>query len=337
MKSILITGGAGFIGSNFVKYFLKKYTNYKIINLDKLTYAGNLNNLSEVKNSENYHFIQGDICDKNLVENIFQQFDIQGVIHFAAESHVDNSISNPDDFVKTNVFGTYNLLEAAKNHWLSNSYEIKKGYEQCRFHHISTDEVYGSISVGAFTEESPFAPNSPYSATKASSDMMVRAYHKTYGLNCVTTNSSNNYGENQHPEKLIPVIIQKAISGEKIPIYGNGKNVRDWIYVLDHCRAIDQVFHKGKSGETYNIGAENEWDNLSVAELICEILDEKIPLANQKSYKEQIHFVKDRAGHDQRYAVDCKKIKREIGWEAEQNFREGISKTINHYINIFKK
>lgn len=337
MKSILITGGAGFIGSNFIKYFIKKYKNYKLINIDKLTYAGNLKNLSEVKNSNNYHFIQGDICDKTLIENIFQTFDIQGVIHFAAESHVDNSISNPDDFIKTNVFGTYNLLEAAKNHWLSSDYTPKKGYESCRFHHISTDEVYGSTSHGFFTEDTPYAPNSPYSATKASSDMLVRAYHKTYGLNCVTTNSSNNYGENQHTEKLIPVIIQKAISGKKIPIYGNGKNIRDWIYVIDHCKAIDEVFHKGKSGETYNIGANNEWDNLSIAELICDFLDKKIPLTNQKSYKEQICFVKDRAGHDQRYAVDCQKIKNEIGWKAEQNFNEGILKTINWYLDFFKK
>ncbi len=323
-KSILITGGAGFIGSNFVPYFLDNHPEFELINLDKLTYAGNLQNLSEVERNSRYKFIHGDICDRSLVEKIFSDFDIHGVIHFAAESHVDNSISGPGEFIKTNVNGTFTILDVARLSWKGKDY---------RFHHISTDEVYGTLGeTGLFTEQTPYAPNSPYSASKASSDMIVRAYHHTYGMNVVTTNCSNNYGPKQHNEKLIPTIIRNALAERPLPIYGDGKNIRDWLYVLDHCKGIDLVFTKGKAGETYNIGGRNERNNLQIVDRITSILDEKRPRKNGKSYKELLTFVPDRPGHDRRYAIDASKIEKELGWRAEENFDTGIEKTVNWYL-----
>jgi len=324
MKNILVTGGAGFIGSNFVPYFLEKYPEYSLINLDKLTYAGNLINLQEVASNPRYKFIQGDICDRTLLEKIFVDQEIHGVIHFAAESHVDNSISGPGEFIRTNVVGTFTLIDVARLSW--------KGTPN-RFHHISTDEVYGTLGeTGLFTETTPYAPNSPYSASKASSDMIVRSYHHTYGMNVVTTNCSNNYGPKQHNEKLIPTIIRKALAGDKIPVYGDGKNIRDWLYVEDHCTGIDLAFHKGKAGETYNIGGRNEKINIDIVKEICSILDEKKPRSDKKSYLEQIAFVTDRPGHDRRYAIDATKIENELGWKAKENFQTGIQRTINWYL-----
>lgn len=335
MKAILITGGAGFIGANFIPYFLEKNKEYQVVNLDLLTYAGDISNLSEIENNTRYTFVEGDICDRNLVEELFKQYCFKGVIHFAAESHVDNSIKNPDAFVKTNVFGTFNLLDIAKNYWMESPNNFKKGFETARFHHISTDEVYGTLGeTGLFTEQTSYAPNSPYSASKASSDFMVRSYFHTYGMNVVTTNCSNNYGPKQHDEKLIPTIIRKAISGEKIPIYGDGKNIRDWLYVLDHCKGIEMVFKKGQTGETYNIGGKNERNNLYIVDLICGVLDTIIP--KQKSYKEQISFVKDRPGHDFRYAIDASKIENQLGWKADENFETGIQKTIEWYLKKYQ-
>jgi len=334
MKSILVTGCAGFIGSNFVPYFLEKYAEYKIINLDLLTYAGDLENLKEIENHSNYTFIKGDIRDRELVEKIFDDYDIHGVIHFAAESHVDNSIKNPGVFIETNVNGTYTLVDVAKNYWMEKPFTYKQKYKNCRFHHISTDEVYGTLGEeGLFSEATPYAPNSPYSASKASSDMIVRSYHHTFGLNTVITNCSNNYGPKQHDEKLIPTIIRKALANEPIPIYGDGKNIRDWLYVLDHCTGIDIAYHDGKSGETYNIGGRNERDNLYIVAKICEILDRVKP--SEKSYKELITFVDDRAGHDRRYAIDATKIEDELGWKADENFESGILKTIEWYLDKY--
>jgi len=332
-ETILITGGAGFIGSNFVPYFCQKYPEYNIINLDKLTYAGNLDNLKECATMKNYRFVQGDICDEQLVEKIFSENDIRGVIHFAAESHVDNSIKGPRAFVNTNIVGTFNLLEAARKQWMEAPNKVKQGYENCRFHHISTDEVYGALgNEGMFKETTPYAPNSPYSASKASSDFLVRAYHHTFGLNVTTSNCSNNYGPKQHHEKLIPHIIEKALSGEPLPIYGKGENVRDWLYVLDHCKAIDLIFHKGKAGETYNVGGHNERNNITIVKTICAILDERKPRADGKSYAEQMTFVQDRAGHDFRYAIDATKLETELGWKASENFDTGIVKTVEWYV-----
>ncbi|WNY99533.1 dTDP-glucose 4 [Sulfurospirillum sp. 'SP'] len=335
-KHILVTGCAGFIGSNFVPYFLEQHPDYHLVNLDLLTYAGNLDNLSEVENSERYTFVQGDICDRALVESIFEDYDIRGVIHFAAESHVDNSIKNPGVFIETNVNGTFTLIDVAYKYWMEKPFVLLEGYEECRFHHISTDEVYGTLgATGLFTESTCYAPNSPYSASKAGSDMIVRAYHHTYGMNTVITNCSNNYGPKQHDEKLIPTIIRKAMSHQKIPIYGDGKNIRDWLYVLDHCKGIDLVYHEGNSGETYNIGGRNERDNLYIANKICEILDTLKP--KKTSYKELITFVEDRAGHDRRYAIDATKIETKLGWEAEENFESGILKTIAWYLEKYTK
>jgi dTDP-glucose 4,6-dehydratase len=332
LKTILITGGAGFIGSNFIEYFIEKYKEYFIVNLDKLTYAGSLDNLRNVEGHPRYRFIRGDICNRELVEYIFKEFDVRGVIHFAAESHVDNSIKLPDIFIRTNVHGTFTLVDVAKNYWMDKPFVLKDKYSDCRFHHISTDEVYGSLgSEGFFSETTSYAPNSPYSASKAASDMIVRSYHHTYGLNTVITNCSNNYGPKQHDEKLIPTIILKALSQETIPIYGDGKNIRDWLYVLDHCQGIDLAFHKGRSGETYNIGGKNEQDNLCIATKICEMLDEIKPGSNV-SYKSLIRFVEDRPGHDRRYAIDANKIENDLGWKAEENFESGIRKTINWYL-----
>lgn len=333
MKSILVTGGAGFIGSNFIRYFLDKYINYRIINIDKLTYAGNLENLKDCSNNSRYTFVKGDICNRNLIQRLFEEFDIRGVIHFAAESHVDNSIKNPKEFIQTNIEGTFVLLDAAFHHWMTSPNILRPGYEDCRFHHISTDEVYGSLGKdGLFREDTPYSPNSPYSASKASSDFIVRAYHHTYGLNVTTSNCSNNYGPNQHREKLIPHMINKAINGEKLPIYGNGQNIRDWLYVLDHCKAIDLIFHSGRTGETYNVGGRNEKTNLHIVNTICDLLDKLKPRLDGRSYSEQISFVKDRAGHDLRYAIDASKIENELGWKAEETFETGIRKTVEWYL-----
>ena len=335
MKAILITGGAGFIGSNFIPYFLEQHENYHVINLDKLTYAGNVSNLKSLENKQRYTFIKGDICDRNLVEKTFEKYTIKGVIHFAAESHVDNSIKNPGAFIQTNIVGTFNVLDVAKQHWMEAPNTCKKGFENARFHHISTDEVYGTLGeTGLFKEDTPYAPNSPYSASKASSDFIVRSYFHTYGMNVITTNCSNNYGPKQHDEKLIPTIIRKALSGENIPIYGDGKNTRDWLYVLDHCKGIDLVYEQGTSGETYNIGGKNEQNNMYIANKICALLDEIQP--QETSYKEQITFVSDRPGHDLRYAIDATKIAVELSWKADENFESGIKKTIEWYLDKYK-
>lgn len=332
-KSILITGGAGFIGSNFVHHFNKKYQDYFVVNLDKLTYAGDLKNLAGLAN-ENYKFIQGDICDHELVLNLFNEYKFSAVIHFAAESHVDNSITGPSEFVRTNINGTFVLLDIARNYWMNSPFEYKPEFKVARFHHISTDEVYGTLGeTGYFTEETPYAPNSPYSASKASSDMLVRSFYHTYGMNVVTTNCSNNYGPRQHSEKLIPTIMRKALAGQKIPIYGDGKNIRDWLFVFDHCTAIDEVFHKGIAGETYNVGGDAEMTNLEVVHTICARLDEIRPLQNGKMYSSLIEFVKDRHGHDRRYAIDATKLKSAFSWKPSVNFKEGIEETINWYLH----
>lgn len=331
-KSILVTGGAGFIGSNFVPYFAKKYPEYRIFNLDKLTYAANLDNLAECRDMPNYKFIQGDICDANLVDAIFQDCDIRGVIHFAAESHVDNSITGPRAFINTNVMGTTNLLESARVHWMDAPHRVKPGHESDRFHHISTDEVYGALgSTGLFTETTPYDPSSPYSASKAASDHLVSAWHRTFGLNTTISNCSNNYGPKQHPEKLIPKIIQNCVNWQPIPIYGRGENVRDWLYVLDHARAIDLIFHNGRGGQTYNIGGHNERTNMQIVNTICAIMDKKLPRQSGK-YSDLITFVADRPGHDLRYAIDASKLERELGWRANETFDRGIVKTVDWYL-----
>lgn len=332
MKSILVTGGAGFIGSNFIPYFAKKYPYYHILNLDKLTYAGSLDNLRECEFMTNYTFIQGDICDEKLVQSLFEKHDVCGVIHFAAESHVDNSIKGPRAFMETNVMGTFNLIENARRYWMNSPGQYRSGYESCRFHHISTDEVYGTLGeTGHFTEMTPYAPNSPYSASKASSDFIVRAYNHTYGMNVTASNCSNNYGPKQHNEKLIPTVIRKCLVEEPIPVYGNGQNVRDWLYVLDHCKAIDLIYHQGRSGETYNIGGHNERNNLQIVHSVCRILDEKRP-RKEGRYADLISFVADRPGHDLRYAIDATKLTEELGWKADENFESGIVKTVEWYL-----
>ncbi len=333
LKAILVTGGAGFIGSNFVPYFAEKYPEYHVINLDKLTYAGNLDNVKECENMPNYTFVQGDICDRALIEKLFKEYDIRGVIHFAAESHVDNSIKNPMAFIQTNIEGTFTLVDVAYHHWMDAPNKVKAGYEECRFHHISTDEVYGALGAeGYFTETTPYAPNSPYSASKASSDFIIRAYRHTFGMNVTTSNCSNNYGPKQHHEKLIPHIIEKALALQPLPIYGKGENVRDWLYVLDHCKAIDLIFHKGKAGETYNIGGHNERNNITIVKTICAILDNERPRADGKKYADLITFVADRAGHDFRYAIDANKLETELGWKADETFDTGIVKTVEWYL-----
>jgi len=333
MKKILVTGGAGFIGANFVPYFIENNPEYHLVNLDLLTYAGNLENVSEVENHPRYTFIQGDICDRNFIEALFQKFQFHDVIHFAAESHVDNSISGPEAFIKTNVLGTFNLLDTARKLWMLAPNQYNTGFENSRFHHVSTDEVYGTLGeTGLFEETTPYAPNSPYSASKAGSDMIVRSYFHTYGMNVVTTNCSNNYGPKQHDEKLIPTIIRKAILGENIPVYGDGKNVRDWLYVLDHCKGIELAFKKGKAGETYNIGGRNERNNLYIVDTVCTILNTLQPKSTG-TYQDQITFVKDRAGHDLRYAIDAGKIERELGWTPSESFESGLRKTVLWYLN----
>lgn len=336
MKHILVTGGAGFIGSNFVPYFVENNSDYHLVNLDVLTYAGNLDNVKEVENHPRYTFVKGDICDSNFIKELFDKFQFHDVIHFAAESHVDNSISGPEAFIKTNVLGTFNLLDTARKLWMSAPNQYNEGFKNARFHHVSTDEVYGTLGeTGLFHETTPYAPNSPYSASKAGSDLIVRSYFHTYGMNVVTTNCSNNYGPKQHDEKLIPTIIRKALQGENIPIYGDGKNVRDWLYVLDHCKGIELAFKKGLSGETYNIGGRNERTNLYIVDTVCNILNELKPKATG-NYQDQITFVKDRPGHDLRYAIDATKIETELGWKADENFETGIKKTIEWYLNKFK-
>ncbi len=333
---LLITGGAGFIGANFISYFLKKNSNYEVINIDKLTYAGNLANVAHLNTNPRYSFVKGDICDKALLNTLFSENKIEGIIHFAAESHVDNSINDPGIFVETNVKGTYALLEVARMHWMEAPNKYKIGFEHTRFHHISTDEVYGSLGKeGFFTEKTPYAPNSPYSATKAASDFLVRSYHHTYGMNVVTTNCSNNYGPFQNDEKLIPTIIRKALKQEAIPIYGDGSNVRDWLYVEDHCIGLDLIFKKGISGETYNIGGNNERTNLEIAQTICKILDAEVPL-KQKSYLDLITFVTDRPGHDFRYAIDASKVEQAIGWKPKESLETGLRKTIKWYLEKYK-
>lgn len=335
MKTILVTGGAGFIGSNFIPYFISSHPDYKIVNLDALTYAGNLDNLKEVQENSRYTFVKGNICDRPLVESLFKEYNFNGVIHFAAESHVDNSISGPEAFILTNINGTFTLLDVARKSWMIAPHEFKPGSSSNRFLHVSTDEVYGTLGKeGLFKETTAYAPNSPYSASKASSDMLVRSYHHTYGLNVVTTNCSNNYGPKQHSEKLIPTIIRKAINGQPIPIYGDGMNVRDWLFVLDHAKGIDLAFHSGTDGETYNIGGRNERTNNQIVNTICEILDKRKPLSRGKTYKDQITYVQDRAGHDVRYAIDASKIENELGWSAEENFESGILRTIDWYLAL---
>jgi dTDP-glucose 4,6-dehydratase len=325
MKNILITGGAGFIGSHVVRQFVTKYPNYTIYNLDALTYAGNLENIKDIENAPNYQFIKGDIVDENFINTLFETYKFDGILHLAAESHVDRSISDPLSFVKTNVIGTMNLLNAAKNIWKDNS-------EGKRFYHISTDEVYGSLGEsGLFTETTSYAPNSPYSASKASSDHFVRAYGETYGLPYVITNCSNNYGPFHFPEKLIPLFINNIINNKPLPVYGDGNYTRDWLFVKDHAVAIDLVFHEGKNHETYNIGGFNEWKNIDLVKLLCSKMDEKLGRTEGESSK-LITYVKDRPGHDLRYAIDASKINNELGWKPSVTFEEGLEQTINWYL-----
>ncbi len=336
MNYVLITGGAGFIGSNYINLFIED-ENIHIVNLDKLTYAGNLENI-RIPDHENYTFIHGDICDKELVRELFEKYRFRTVLNFAAESHVDNSIMDPSAFVETNISGTFNLLQNAYKLWMEKPFVLKEDFTAAKFLHVSTDEVYGTLGEeGLFTEETPYAPNSPYSASKASSDFLVRSYFHTYGLPVLTTNCSNNYGPNQHDEKLIPTIIRTALEQQPIPIYGDGKNVRDWLYVTDHCKGIKLVLDKGKFGETYNIGGKNERENIYIAQKICEVLDRLKPLDNKQSYSKLITFVIDRPGHDRRYAIDATKIEAQLGWRAEENFESGIMKTVEWYLDKYNK
>lgn len=325
-KNILITGGAGFIGSHVVRLFVNKYPEYKIFNLDKLTYAGNLENITDLENKPNYAFVKGDITDQEFINTLFKKHAFDAVIHLAAESHVDRSIKNPMEFILTNIVGTVNLLNAAKDNWNA------ENKQNNLFYHISTDEVYGSLGdEGFFLETTPYDPQSPYSASKASSDHLVRAYHNTYKMPVVLSNCSNNYGPNQFPEKLIPLCINNIKHKKPLPVYGKGENVRDWLYVVDHARAIDVVFHKGKIGETYNIGGFNEWKNIDIVHLLCKIMDKKLDRSEGDSAK-LITFVTDRAGHDHRYAIDASKIKDELGWEPSLQFEEGLDKTVDWYL-----
>lgn len=326
MKTLLITGGAGFIGSHVVRLFVKKYPDYKIVNLDKLTYAGNLANLTDIEKENNYEFVKGDIVDSEFIYSFFAKYNFDGVIHLAAESHVDRSIESPMDFITTNIIGTVNLLNAAKAIWKDNN-------EGKKFYHISTDEVYGSLGEeGFFVEETAYDPRSPYSASKASSDHLVRAYHHTYKLPVVISNCSNNYGANQFPEKLIPLCINNIKNSKPLPIYGKGENIRDWLWVNDHANAIDIIFHKGKTGDTYNIGGNNEWTNIDLVKMLCRIMDKKLNREMGESEK-LITYVKDRAGHDLRYAIDSTKLQKELGWAPSLQFEEGLDKTVDWYLS----
>lgn len=328
-KNILITGAAGFIGSHVLRLMVLKYPDSHFINLDALTYAGNLENIKDVESAANYTFIKGDICDATLVASIFEEYKIDGVIHLAAESHVDRSIKDPLAFIQTNVLGTVNLLNAAKNAW-------QKNYEGKLFYHVSTDEVYGSLGeTGLFTETTPYDPRSPYSSSKASSDHFVRAYGNTYGLPFVISNCSNNYGPNQFPEKLIPLFINNIVEQKALPVYGNGQYTRDWLYVIDHAIAIDAIFHNGKNGETYNVGGLNEWTNIDLIHLLCELMDEKLGRVKGSSAR-LITYVKDRPGHDKRYAIDASKLCNELKWQPTVDFKQGLSKTIDWYLENAK-
>ncbi|MFN8154387.1 MAG: dTDP-glucose 4,6-dehydratase [Bacteroidia bacterium] len=325
-KHILITGGAGFIGSHVVRRFIKNYPDYTIVNLDKLTYAGNLANLRDIENASNYTFVKGDINDGEFIQSLFEKYQFDGVVHLAAESHVDRSIANPMEFILTNIVGTVNLLNAARHIWNGN-------YEGRRFYHISTDEVYGSLGeTGFFTEETRYDPHSPYSASKASSDHLVRAYHDTYGMPVVISNCSNNYGSYQFPEKLIPLAINNIRNNKPVPVYGKGENIRDWLFVEDHAVAIDVIYHYGKNGDTYNIGGHNEWKNIDLIHLLCKVMDRKLGRPEGTS-AQLITFVKDRAGHDLRYAIDSSKLQRELGWKPSLQFEEGLEKTVDWYLS----
>lgn len=332
MNRILVTGGAGFIGSNLVLHLLRSQPEAVVVNLDSLTYAANLLNLKTADAFPNYRFVAGDIRNRETVQSLFAEYKFDSVFHLAAESHVDNSISGPGVFFETNVLGTYNLIETARHQWMSAPFQFQAGKEKNRFLHVSTDEVYGSLgATGFFTEETAYAPNSPYSASKAGSDFVVRSYHHTFGMNIVTTNCSNNYGPHQHQEKLIPKVISNAIAGLSIPVYGDGKNVRDWLYVEDHCRALEQVMLKGRSGQQYNIGGKNEMQNIQIVKLICALLDKNLPKENFR-HESLIKYVADRPGHDKRYAIENKKIQNELGWSPLETFETGIAKTVQWYL-----
>ena len=329
MKTFFITGGAGFIGGNFILNLMKS-NQAKVINYDKLTYAGNLDTLSSIENDPNYTFIEGDICNRENLGKLFKTHQIDYVVHFAAESHVDRSIDSPGDFIQTNVVGTFELLEATRNYLASKTTTQNKNF---RFLHVSTDEVYGSLGeTGLFTEDTPYAPNSPYAASKASSDHLVRAYFKTFDLPVLTTNCSNNYGPYQFPEKLLPLMIHNALQGKPLPIYGDGKQIRDWLFVEDHCKAILRVLEKGELGQVYNIGGHNEKNNLEVIEALCHILDELIPNSKFRPHQDLIHFVEDRPGHDRRYAIDATKIQTELEWRPQESFETGLRKTVQWYL-----
>ena len=321
---ILITGGAGFIGSHVVRRFVNKYPEHQIINMDKLTYAGNLENLRDIQSADNYQFVKADICDVDHLNSIFSEYDIDSVIHLAAESHVDRSITNPMEFINTNIIGTVNLLNVCREYW--------KNKKDSKFYHISTDEVYGSLDEGFFTESTPYDPRSPYSSSKASSDHIVRAYYHTYDLPIVISNCSNNYGSFQFPEKLIPLMINNIQKGIELPVYGKGENIRDWLWVEDHAAAIDEIFHHGEVGETYNIGGNNEWNNLNLVHYLCDLMDEKLGREKGTS-RSLITFVKDRAGHDMRYAIDASKLKNDLGWTPSLEFEEGLEKTVDWYLS----
>jgi len=330
MKTLLVTGGAGFIGGNFVLDLLGQ-GGFRVVNLDKLTYAGNLDTLAPLKANPDHVFVQGDIGDRALIERLLAEHRPDAIVNFAAESHVDRSIDGPAEFVQTNVVGTLNLLERSLAYWRGLPLERQDGF---RFLHVSTDEVYGSLGpVGKFTEETAYAPNSPYSASKAASDHLVRAFHHTYGMPTLTTNCSNNYGPYQFPEKLIPLMIQKALAGEALPVYGDGRNVRDWLYVRDHCRAIQRVLEAGRTGEVYNVGGDSERENIHVVKTICALLDQRRPLADGRRRESLITYVKDRPGHDRRYAIDSGKLQRELGWAPQETFESGIARTVDWYLD----